>query len=44
LKTVGHIERMTIKWNFKYKTVAYSICLTKGYESTFKNGGTTFVT
>jgi hypothetical protein len=29
---------MSIKWNFKYRTVACSIRLIKGYESTFKNG------
>jgi hypothetical protein len=38
LKMVGHIERMSIKWNFKYKTVACFIRLTKGYKSTLKNG------
>jgi hypothetical protein len=39
LKTVGHLERLSIKRNFKYKTVACSIRLTKDYESIFKNGG-----
>ncbi|PKY49415.1 hypothetical protein RhiirA4_465395 [Rhizophagus irregularis] len=39
LKQVGYIERLEVKWNYKYRTVRARIRLTKGMEESFIKGG-----
>ncbi|PKY55135.1 hypothetical protein RhiirA4_427288 [Rhizophagus irregularis] len=39
LKKVGYIERLEVKWNYKYRTVRARIRLTKEVEEKFLKGG-----
>ncbi|PKY51107.1 hypothetical protein RhiirA4_424271 [Rhizophagus irregularis] len=39
LKKVGYIERLEVKWNYKYRTVRAKIRLTKEMEEIFLKGG-----
>ncbi|PKC66854.1 hypothetical protein RhiirA1_441485 [Rhizophagus irregularis] len=39
LKKVGYIERLEVKWNYKYRTVRARIRLTKEMEDKFLKGG-----
>ncbi|PKY60342.1 hypothetical protein RhiirA4_483931, partial [Rhizophagus irregularis] len=39
LKQVGYIERLEVKWNYKYRTVRARIRLTKAMEEIFTKGG-----
>ncbi|PKK68378.1 hypothetical protein RhiirC2_782342 [Rhizophagus irregularis] len=39
LKKVGYIERLEVKWNYKYRTVRARIRLTKEMEEIFLKGG-----
>jgi hypothetical protein len=39
LKKVGYIERLEVKWNYKYRTVRARIHLTKEMVEIFQKGG-----
>ncbi|PKY62243.1 hypothetical protein RhiirA4_488383 [Rhizophagus irregularis] len=39
LKKVGYIERLEVKWNYKYRTVRARIHLTKEMVEVFQKGG-----
>ncbi|CAB4432617.1 unnamed protein product [Rhizophagus irregularis] len=39
LKNIGYIERLEVKWNYKYKTVRARIRLTNEMEERFRIGG-----
>jgi hypothetical protein len=39
LEKVGYIERLEVKWNYKYRTVRTRIRLTKEMEEIFLKGG-----
>lgn len=43
LKKVGYIERLEVKWNYKYRTVRARIRLTKETEESFIKGGSNIV-
>ncbi|PKB94591.1 hypothetical protein RhiirA5_438439 [Rhizophagus irregularis] len=39
MKKVGYVERLEVKWNYKYRTVRARIRLTKEMEEIFLKGG-----
>ncbi|PKC12349.1 hypothetical protein RhiirA5_410921 [Rhizophagus irregularis] len=43
MKKVGYIERLEVKWNYKYKTIRARIRLTKEMEEKFQQGGSNIV-
>lgn len=35
LKQVGYVEKLEVRWNYKYRTVRAKICLTKTMENLY---------